>query len=123
MLRRAYTNHRRGAGYRGIGFELTFAEWLSIWSESGHNHEMGNRGGQYVMARHGDEGPYAVGNVKIITYNENCREQVYSPETRMKMSIAARKRSADGRMHSPEARMKISIAASAQARGADGRYV
>lgn len=39
---------------RGIEWELTFDEWLSIWTASGHFAERGKRAGQYVMGRKGD---------------------------------------------------------------------
>jgi hypothetical protein len=40
---------------------------------------MGLRGrgvGKYVMARHGDAGPYAPWNVKCIRYEDNSREKL-----------------------------------------------
>lgn len=69
-----YRRQKYSAKYRGIPFELTFDEWMKIWTGSGHWHERG-RGKGYVMARFGDKGPYAIGNVKIITNAENRREQ------------------------------------------------
>lgn len=73
-LREAFWNKRSDANFRGIEFLLTFEEWLEIWEASGHLHERGRKRGQYVMARYGDKGPYAVGNVKIITAGENVAE-------------------------------------------------
>ncbi len=73
---------------RGIEFLLTYDEWLKIWEESGRLHERGTRRGMYVMARFGDKGPYAVGNVKIITHEQNCSERRDSLETRAKKSRA-----------------------------------
>jgi hypothetical protein len=62
---------RMNACRRGIPFLLTFEEWLAVWGDL-----LGARGRSgYVMARHGDAGPYAVGNVRIITTQENSREQ------------------------------------------------
>jgi hypothetical protein len=67
--------YQRGdAAKRGILFLLTFEEWWEIWQKSGHWHERGSGLGQYVMARFGDIGPYAVGNVKIITNKQNTAE-------------------------------------------------
>jgi hypothetical protein len=71
----AYEKRRQDAKTRGIPFLLTFEEWWSVWDESGKFAERGQHTGQYVMARHGDLGPYAVGNVRIITCNENVSEQ------------------------------------------------
>lgn len=70
----AYTNHKNHARRRGIPFLLTFEEWRDIWRESGKFAERGNKVGQYVMARYRDEGPYAVGNVRIITVSDNHAE-------------------------------------------------
>lgn len=74
MWRQKYYFHKRAAELRGIEFLFTFDEWLTTWEQSGHLHERGCRKGQYVMARLGDRGPYAVGNVKIITCQQNNRE-------------------------------------------------
>ncbi len=71
----AYNGHKSGAKRRGVPFLLTFEEWLYIWDKSRHWEDRGNRGGQYGMARFGDIGPYAVGNVEIITCNENMRRK------------------------------------------------
>lgn len=68
--RGAFLSQKRNASVRGIGWELTFWQWWTIWQESGHWHERG-RGQGYVMCRVGDEGPYAVGNVFIATSAEN----------------------------------------------------
>lgn len=69
-----FQGQRRCAAERGIDFTLTFEEWSQVWAESGHWLERGCRRGQYVMARHGDAGPYAVGNVSIKLHEDNCRE-------------------------------------------------
>src|SRR5207253_10050521 len=62
--RRQFRTQKYAAERRFIGFELTFDEWCRIWDESGCYPVRGRRG--YVMARSGDDGPYAVGNVSII---------------------------------------------------------
>jgi hypothetical protein len=64
----------RNARARDIEFLLTYSEWLKIWQDSGHLSERGKKLGQYVMARFGDKGPYAVGNVRIIATTENLAE-------------------------------------------------
>lgn len=69
-----FGTHKSGARRRGIPFLLTFSEWLDIWEESGHLAVRGRRRGQYAMARYGDKGPYAVGNVRIILAEENAAE-------------------------------------------------
>lgn len=69
-----FAQHRRDARARAIEFSLTFKQWLRIWRRSGKYELRGTKLGQYVMARIGDVGPYAIGNVKIITAAENHRE-------------------------------------------------
>jgi hypothetical protein len=72
--RHKFLRQRWHAKDRGIEWHLTYEQWLVIWLESGHWHQRGNRVGCYVMARHGDTGPYAVGNVSIITCSQNISE-------------------------------------------------
>jgi hypothetical protein len=83
-----YQSHRSHAKARGISFNLTFEQWLKIWTDSGHLSERGNKAGQYVMARFQDRGAYAVGNVRIITVEENKAEHRMSIEGRAKISAA-----------------------------------
>ncbi|WP_018322556.1 hypothetical protein [Bradyrhizobium sp. WSM2793] len=91
-LRTDFIEHRVNAKDRGIGFQLTFSQWLEIWIASGKVRKRGCRRGQYVMARYGDRGPYAIGNVKIISASENIAEALRgkprSPETRALISLA-----------------------------------
>lgn len=72
----AYLMQRHNARRRGIGFELTFPQWLGLWERSGKLDERGRGANRYCMARFGDAGPYAVGNVKIVTHSENSSESV-----------------------------------------------
>lgn len=66
-----FCEQERNANRRGIAWELTFDQWLSIWTSSGRWNERGTRRGQYVMARFGDAGPYAIGNVEIVRAEKN----------------------------------------------------
>lgn len=71
-----YQQHKWHAIKRGVEFLLTFAEWCQIWEDSGRYDERGNlHADGYVMARHNDEGPYAVGNVSIKRLAENTAER------------------------------------------------
>lgn len=69
-----YLNHKKVATTRGIPWEISFPEWVSVWVESGRWNERGPRKHEYVMARRGDEGPYKVGNVFIQTARQNSAE-------------------------------------------------
>jgi len=113
---RAFIKHRSVAKQRDLEFLLTFEEWLAIWHESGKWAERGCRKGQYCMARFGDKGPYAVGNVRICTNAENHAEwnihRILSDETRKRMSDAAKMRKARSPI-SEETRKRLSDAAKA----------
>jgi hypothetical protein len=67
--KRAYAAHKCSAKKRGIEFLLSFEEWYNIWQQSGK--QRGRGSDLYCMARHNDIGPYAIGNVSIITNREN----------------------------------------------------
>jgi hypothetical protein len=75
-LKRAFYSHRQNAHTRNIPWELTFAQWLQIWVESGHLAERGLGHNKYCMARNGDIGPYSITNVKIVTTDENLYDRV-----------------------------------------------
>lgn len=60
-------------GHR-IQVTMTFEEWLQVWTESGKLNLRGNGRGKFCMARKGDLGDYAVGNVEIKACEENSRE-------------------------------------------------
>ena len=74
LYKRAYRGQRKSAKQRGIPFLLSFEEWCEIWIASGKFGKRGCKRDQYVMARYEDKGPYAKGNVKIVTSSENARE-------------------------------------------------
>lgn len=75
-LRRAFWVQKDNARKRGISFELTFEQWLSIWRKSGKLQLRGIAGPEsFVMARYGDVGSYSIDNVKIISNAENTRER------------------------------------------------
>jgi hypothetical protein len=71
----AFWHHRGRAKTRGIPFLFTFEEWSALWIESGKWEERGSGPEKYCMARQGDVGPYALGNVRICTNRENNAEQ------------------------------------------------
>lgn len=73
MRRVRYRQQKSEAKRRGIPFLLTFDEWWEVWEP--YWAHRGRRSDQLVMARHGDVGPYAVGNIKIITARENRLER------------------------------------------------
>ena len=89
-----FVAQRMQARRRGIDFFLTFDEWMGIWAQSGLLSERGKGIGKYNMARFGDTGPYAVGNVFIMRHEENTREgsigRTLSPASREKVAASKR---------------------------------
>lgn len=69
-----YNNHKARAKRKGVPFELSFDEWMKIWTDSGHYHEKGTKRGQYVMSRYKDQGGYTIDNVYIQTVGANTKE-------------------------------------------------
>lgn len=69
-----YVRHKANAKRRGVGFQLTFAQWWHIWDMSGKWSQRGNRHGQYAMLRMADAGSYCVANVYIARMEVNTIE-------------------------------------------------
>ena len=55
---------------RGVEWNLTYEEWLDIWSDKIYNRGKGI--GKYNMCRVNDTGPYEVGNVFIGLHEDNA---------------------------------------------------
>lgn len=64
-----YLQQKENARKRGIAFELSWEQWWSLWQE--HWEQRGRGPGRMVMARHGDIGPYTIGNVAIVPHEQN----------------------------------------------------
>lgn len=93
-----HEGHRSRAKKRGIKFQMSLEEWISVWVDAlGENwkDKRGRLKHQFCMARLGDKGPYAVGNVKIITNEENAKERVWTDQDRTDQSRRMKKRMAD----------------------------
>lgn len=71
---KAYIAHRASSKQRGIPFLMTWEEWWGFWSVDGRWERRGRGTHKLVMARYGDVGPYAVGNVFCCTNGENTTE-------------------------------------------------
>jgi hypothetical protein len=69
----AFSQQRKNAQQRGIGWEMTLWQWWKVWEKSDHWSERG-RGRGYGMCRTNDTGPYAVDNVYIATGVENIQD-------------------------------------------------
>lgn len=111
VLKYKYSSQKMSAADRGIPFLLTFEQWLQIWQDSGHFQNRGKQKGQYCMTRFGDQGPYALGNVKIIQMEENSSEKIM-PRSAIETVRAANQgnRYNLGRKHSDETKERMRIA-------------
>jgi hypothetical protein len=69
-----YRDAWRRADVRDIAWEMTFPEWMQIWREAGGLELRGREPDALCMARHGDTGPYRIGNVSIITTRQNSQD-------------------------------------------------
>lgn len=67
-----YAQQRKGAGARGISWEITFPEWVEFWGEK-YNLRGGGKCG-LVMCRNGDAGPYKIGNIYLVSCGDNVRD-------------------------------------------------
>jgi hypothetical protein len=70
----AWSSQRNNAKKRGIEWDLSFFDWMTIWNESGKWNERGLGIGKYCMARRMDSGGYSAGNVYITTCDDNVRD-------------------------------------------------
>lgn len=93
-------NRKTGA----VPWELTFEEWAAVWWDSGHWFDRGPKKHQFCMGRFGDEGPYKLGNIKIITMDENRKEQ---NANKQKRELACEKMSVT-KKNNPELMAKLS---------------
>src|SRR4051794_37797774 len=80
VARRAFNRHKNHARYRGIPFTFDLPTWWAWWSADGRWSRRGNGRDALVMARFGDAGPYAPGNVYAATHAQNGWD--VSPERR-----------------------------------------
>lgn len=119
ILKQKYNRQRHDAKIRNIEWQFTFESWLAWWGED--IALRGNKSGQLVMARKGDQGPYHPDNVRKVTSNENHKEahdnglgwgpgSKHSIETRAKISAGCKGKVIVDRKNAPwteERRAKI----------------
>jgi hypothetical protein len=88
VARKKYCKQRREAGRRGIGWRLTFEQWLDWWGN-----DLDRRGPHYDelgMCRFGDVGPYALDNIYKGTPKQNGHTR--SKSVGHKRSLEAQRR-------------------------------
>jgi hypothetical protein len=65
-----FRNSRRMKLRKGIGWELTFAQWWDYWQRSGKWDQYGNRSGKYALVRKDNKNVYKRGNVAVMEMGE-----------------------------------------------------
>lgn len=71
---RAYLAQYSSARRRGIGFEFEFLDWWRWWQVDNRWAVRGRKRGCVMMARIGNAGPYAPGNVYAATHKQNSAD-------------------------------------------------
>lgn len=71
---RAYLAQYSSARRRGIEFEFEFLDWWKWWQVDDRWSVRGRKRGCVMMARIGDAGPYAPGNVYAPTHKQNSAD-------------------------------------------------
>ena len=122
IYRKAYTQHKSNAKFRGVEFLFAFEQWRDWWIATGKWELRGRGRGKYCMRRNGDVGPYSIDNVFCGTNEENVRDgnlgKAVSQETREKIAEALKGvphewlRGEKNPMHRPEVKAKMSAATS-----------
>lgn len=73
-IAKSFSYQKNSADMRGVPWKMTLAEYHQVWLDSGKMLERGRGKQKYCMARKGDEGAYEIGNVEIITNQQNGRD-------------------------------------------------
>lgn len=66
-----FIQHRNNVLRKKLRWSLTLWQWWSEWNDSGRYHERGRQKQSYCMARRQNTGDYAVGNVVIMSIQDN----------------------------------------------------
>lgn len=117
---KAYRMQKSNSRTRKVPFLLSFEQWLTIWTESEKLNQRGRGAKKFCMCRHGDVGPYELGNVFIGTGGENVRAGNLGKEMTQEVRDKISKSNAGqphpwsvgskNPMHRPEVKAKISVA-------------
>lgn len=106
-VRRKYEFQRVNAMVRGIGWKLTFEEWLAWWGEDLCRRGRGRDNLQ--MMRIGDTGPYALNNIRKGYPRDNARTRCAVQATKRTARLAKELESArdadQGTLEGPDACM------------------
>ena len=76
-IREYWTRKRYSSKCRGVEFNLNGSDMVRLFKEAGifPDQISSHRSDGYVLARHGDKGPYELGNCRFILHSENAAEK------------------------------------------------
>ena len=94
VWREKWRDLKNSAASRDIECELSFSSYLDLAVIAGIDHpsQIGRGRGQFQMARPTDAGPYAVGNCRFVTMEQNQQERKLNGGTAIAVEKTARKR-------------------------------
>lgn len=101
----AFSVQRHNAGRRGIGWELTFEQWLEWWGND--IERRGVHPGDLQMQRIADAGPYALGNIKKGTPKQNAQTRAAVLRNRQGIEAVQLRRERDDRLLEQESGEKL----------------
>lgn len=113
----SYKNHKCGAKFRGIGFDLTLEQWYEWWLIQGVDKNIKTsslKGDILCMCRKEDKGAYRIGNIYCATKSQNTKDAAkFNPRIGWKLSDETKKKigaAQKGRKHTPETLKRMSAA-------------
>ena len=77
-----YIQHKAQCAQKGIGFDLTFEEWLDVWTKSGLIRERGRTRNEAVMGRKDKTGSFTKDNVEIVRAWANMASRDFTSNRR-----------------------------------------
>ncbi|WP_257757895.1 hypothetical protein [Burkholderia glumae] len=101
----AFQIQRHGAARRGIGWELTFEQWLDWWGDD--IERRGVHPGDLQMQRIADAGPYALGNIKKGTPRQNAQTRAAVLRNRQGCEAVQKRHDRDERLIEQESGEKL----------------
>ena len=79
--RRAFFIARANADRRGVEWQISLREWWDWWQTDNRWANRGRAASKFVMARTGDVGPYAIGNIYCTTFTGNRQDSGWPVST------------------------------------------
>ena len=77
--RYAYDNLKASARKRGIGFELSFEDFMEFCCVTGYLEQRGKENHSLTIDRIKNDQPYRIGNIRILPYYDNVSHKYEVP--------------------------------------------